>query len=61
MATKKSSKNNPDTREKRKEYKIYDSSHCEKCKDKDDCKEFANYKIKLAKGKGLGCVCKRGK
>jgi hypothetical protein len=61
VATAKKSKNNPDTKVKRKEFKIYDSTHCEHCKEKDDCKEYANYKIKLAKGKGLGCVCKRNK
>jgi len=59
---KKQSKNNPDLKTKKTEYKIYDSQHCEKCAEHENCKEYNDYLNKLmTKGKGHGCICKYGK
>lgn len=62
MATKKGSKNNPDTKVKFRENKIISSTECEKCKDRESCKEFADYEMRLKKKLvGRGVVCKRNK
>jgi hypothetical protein len=56
------SKNNVENRGKQTQYKIYDSQHCEKCSEHNDCKEYKDYVLKMERtGKGFGCVCKRGK
>lgn len=53
----KNSKNNPDNKTKRKEYKILSIIDCEKCKTK--CKEYDDYIIALNTGKiGKGITCK---
>jgi hypothetical protein len=55
----KSSKNNPDNKGKRKEYKIMSVVDCEKtCK--EFCKEYYEYCKKLEAGKILkGLVCRK--
>jgi hypothetical protein len=58
----KNSKNNPDNKVKRKEYKIHESAFCEKCSEHSNCKEYNDYILRMAKkGIGYGIVCKRGK
>lgn len=58
----KNSKNNPDNKVKRKEYKVYDTQHCLKCPEYENCKEYNDYQIKMAKkGKGFGITCKSGR
>jgi len=62
MAGSNGSKNNPDLKVKKKEYKIYDSQHCQKCSEHSDCKEYNDYVERMKiKGKGYGITCKRGK
>jgi hypothetical protein len=58
----KQSKNNPDLKIKKKENKIYDSQHCLKCPNHEDCKEYNDYVLRMKiKGVGYGITCKHGK
>jgi hypothetical protein len=60
--TGKNSKNNPDVKTKQKQNKIVSSVDCERCKDRENCKEFKDYEVRIQKKLvGRGVTCKRNK
>ena len=60
MGKGKNSKNNSDNKMKKREPKIISSVECEKCKDKDVCKDYINYmKVYQKKLVGKGVVCRK--